>query len=276
MNKKIKSVKNTHKILGGIFTLSSKVVITGIDTNSLPKLSGAEQLELMKKIKEGDSLAREQFAICNARLVLSVIQRFRARVTSVDDVFQVGFIGLMKAIDNFDLNQNVKFSTYAVPMVIGEIKRYLRDNNSIRVSRSLRDTAYKALKAREELIRENSSEPSVDMVAEKLDLPMSEVAIALEAISEPMSLCDPVYEDGDDTIYLVDQVSDNKDSEEKWVENINLKDALSKLDEREKEIISLRYFIGKTQMEVSEEIGISQAQVSRLEKNAIKEIKKAF
>lgn len=256
--------------------MSSKVVITGIDTNSLPKLSGAEQLELMKKIKEGDSLAREQFAICNARLVLSVIQRFRARVTSVDDVFQVGFIGLMKAIDNFDLNQNVKFSTYAVPMVIGEIKRYLRDNNSIRVSRSLRDTAYKALKAREELIRENSSEPSVDMVAEKLDLPMSEVAIALEAISEPMSLCDPVYEDGDDTIYLVDQVSDNKDSEEKWVENINLKDALSKLDEREKEIISLRYFIGKTQMEVSEEIGISQAQVSRLEKNAIKEIKKAF
>lgn len=276
MNKNMKSVKNTHKILGGIFTLSSKVVITGIDTNSLPKLSGAEQLELMKKIKEGDSLAREQFAICNARLVLSVIQRFRARVTSVDDVFQVGFIGLMKAIDNFDLNQNVKFSTYAVPMVIGEIKRYLRDNNSIRVSRSLRDTAYKALKAREELIRENSSEPSVDMVAEKLDLPLSEVAIALEAISEPMSLCDPVYEDGDDTIYLVDQVSDNKDSEEKWVENINLKDALSKLDEREKEIISLRYFIGKTQMEVSEEIGISQAQVSRLEKNAIKEIKKAF
>lgn len=276
MNKNMKSVKNTHKILGGIFTLSSKVVITGIDTNSLPKLSGAEQLELMKKIKEGDSLAREQFAICNARLVLSVIQRFRARVTSVDDVFQVGFIGLMKAIDNFDLNQNVKFSTYAVPMVIGEIKRYLRDNNSIRVSRSLRDTAYKALKAREELIRENSREPSVDMVAEKLDLPLSEVAIALEAISEPMSLCDPVYEDGDDTIYLVDQVSDNKDSEEKWVENINLKDALSKLDEREKEIISLRYFIGKTQMEVSEEIGISQAQVSRLEKNAIKEIKKAF
>ncbi len=276
MNKNMKSVKNTHKILGGIFALSSKVIITGIDTNSLPKLSGAEQLELMKKIKEGDSLAREQFAICNARLVLSVIQRFRARVTSVDDVFQVGFIGLMKAIDNFDLNQNVKFSTYAVPMVIGEIKRYLRDNNSIRVSRSLRDTAYKALKAREELIRENSSEPSVDMVAEKLDLPMSEVAIALEAISEPMSLCDPVYEDGDDTIYLVDQVSDNKDSEEKWVENINLKDALSKLDEREKEIISLRYFIGKTQMEVSEEIGISQAQVSRLEKNAIKEIKKAF
>ncbi len=256
--------------------LSSKVTITGIDTSSLPKLSGAESLELMKKIKEGDSVAREKFAIANARLVLSVIQRFRARVSNTDDIFQVGFIGLMKAIDNFDLSQNVKFSTYAVPMVIGEIKRYLRDNNSIRVSRSLRDTAYKALKAREELIRDNGEEPNVDMVASKLDMPVSEVAIALEAISEPMSLCDPVYEDGEDTIYLVDQVSDSKDNEERWIEDINLKDALSKLGEREKEIISLRYFIGKTQMEVSEEIGISQAQVSRLEKNAIKEIRKAF
>lgn len=256
--------------------MGGKVVITGIDTNSLPKLSAEKQMELMVKLKQGDKSAREQFAICNTRLVLSVIQRFRARVTSTDDIFQVGFIGLMKAIDNFDMSQNVKFSTYAVPMVIGEIKRYLRDNNSIRVSRSLRDTAYKALKAREELIRLNSEEPSVDMVAEKLELPVADVAIALEAISEPMSLCDPVYEDGEDTIYLVDQVSDSKDSEDKWVENLNLKDALSKLDDREKEIISLRYFIGKTQMEVSEEIGISQAQVSRLEKNAIREIKKAF
>lgn len=260
----------------GLGILGNKVTITGIDTSSLPKLTGAESLELMKKIKEGDKIAREKFAIANARLVLSVIQRFRSRVVNTDDVFQVGFIGLMKAIDNFDLSQNVKFSTYAVPMVIGEIKRYLRDNNSIRVSRSLRDTAYKALKAREELIRDNSEEPSVDMVASKLDMPVSEVAIALEAISEPMSLCDPVYEDGDDTIYLVDQVSDSKDSEERWIEDINLKDALSKLGDREKEIISLRYFIGKTQMEVSEEIGISQAQVSRLEKNAIKEIRKAF
>lgn len=258
------------------WVLSSKVTITGIDTNSLPKLSGAESLELMKKIKEGDKVAREKFAIANARLVLSVIQRFRSRVSNTDDVFQVGFIGLMKSIDNFDLSQNVKFSTYAVPMVIGEIKRYLRDNNSVRVSRSLRDTAYKALKAREELIRDNGEEPSVDKVANKLSMSVSEVAIALEAISEPMSLCDPVYEDGDDTIYLVDQVSDSKDNEEKWIEDINLKDALSKLGDREKEIISLRYFIGKTQMEVSEEIGISQAQVSRLEKNAIKEIRKAF
>ena len=256
--------------------MSSKVVITGIDTNALPKLSGKEQMELMMKIKEGNKEAREQFAICNMRLVLSVLQRFRSRCSSTDDLFQVGCVGLMKAIDNFDLNQNVKFSTYAVPMIIGEIKRYLRDNNSVRVSRSLRDTAYKVLKAKEELIKNNSEEPSVDEVAEYLSVPVSEVAIALEAISEPMSLCDPVYNDGDDTIYLMDQVSDAKDSEEKWVENLNLKDALSKLNDREKEIVKLRYYIGKTQMEVSEEIGISQAQVSRLEKNAIKEIKKAF
>lgn len=254
----------------------SKVVITGIDTNSLPKLSGKEQAELMIKLKAGDDSAREQFAVCNMRLVLSVLQRFRGRCNSTDDLFQVGCVGLMKAIDNFDVSQNVKFSTYAVPMIIGEIKRYLRDNNSVRVSRSLRDTAYKVLKAREELIKNNSEEPSVDMVSEFLGVPVSEVAIALEAISEPMSLCDPVFNDGDDTIYLMDQVSDSKDSEDKWIEKLNLKDALSKLNEREKEIVMLRYYVGKTQMEVSEEIGISQAQVSRLEKNAIKEIKKAF
>lgn len=254
----------------------SKVVITGMDTNSLPKLTGKEQAELMLKIKAGDKEARDQVAICNMRLVLSVLQRFRARCSCTDDLFQVGTLGLMKAIDNFDVTQNVKFSTYAVPMIIGEIKRYLRDNNSIRVSRSLRDTAYKVLKAREQLIRNNSEEPNVDMVAEYLNIPVSEVAIALEAISEPMSLCDPVYNDGDDTIYLMDQVSDSKDSEEKWIENLNLKDALTKLNDREKEIVMLRYYVGKTQMEVSEEIGISQAQVSRLEKNAIREIKKSF
>lgn len=264
------------KIGWEFFMNNNKVIITGVDTNHLPKLSGKEQLELMTKIKAGDTNARDQFAVCNLRLVLSVLQRFRARCNCTDDLFQVGCVGLMKAIDNFDVNQNVKFSTYAVPMIIGEIKRFLRDNNSIRVSRSLRDTAYKVLKAREELIKVNSEEPSVDLVAEHLNLPVSEVAIALEAISEPMSLCDPVYNDGDDTIYLMDQVSDNKDSEEKWIENLNLKDALSKLGDREKEIVMLRYYIGKTQMEVSEEIGISQAQVSRLEKNAIKEIKKAF
>lgn len=254
----------------------SKVVITGIDTNSLPKLSGKEQAELMIKIKSGDKLAREQFAVCNMRLVLSVLQRFRGRCDNTDDLFQVGCVGLMKAIDNFDVSQNVKFSTYAVPMIIGEIKRYLRDNNSVRVSRSLRDTAYKVLKAREELIRTNAEEPSVDMISAFLEIPVQEVAIALEAISEPMSLSDPVYNDGEDTIYLMDQVSNSKDSEERWIENLNLKDALSKLNDREKEIVMLRYYVGKTQMEVSEEIGISQAQVSRLEKNAIKEIRKAF
>ena len=256
--------------------MSGKVVITGIDTNTLPKLSAKEQMEKMIKIKAGDRLAREEFAVCNMRLVLSVVQRFRARCDNTDDIFQVGCVGLMKAIDNFDISQNVKFSTYAVPMIIGEIKRYLRDNNSVRVSRSLRDTAYKVLKAREELISTTSEDPSVDVIADFLDIPVREVAIALEAISEPMSLCDPVYNDGDDTIYLMDQVSDAKDSQDKWVENLNLKDAISKLDDREKEILSLRYYVGKTQMEVSEEIGISQAQVSRLEKNAIKEIQKAF
>jgi len=256
--------------------MGGKVNITGIDTNALPKLSSKEQMELMLKIKNGDMIARDEFAVANMRLVLSVIQRFRARCTNVDDIFQVGCIGLMKAIDNFDVSQNVKFSTYAVPMIIGEIKRYMRDDNSIRVSRSLRDTAYKVLKAREELIKTESKEPDVDMVAEFLNIPVAEVAIALEAISEPMSLCDPVYNDGDDTIYLMDQVSDSKDSENKWIENLNLKDAMSKLDDREKEILNLRYYVGKTQMEVSQEIGISQAQVSRLEKNAIKEIKKAF
>lgn len=265
-----------NRKIGSFFMNNNKVVITGIDTNSLPKLSGKEQMELMIKIKDGDSLAREKFAIANMRLVLSVLQRFRGRCNYTDDLFQVGCIGLMKAIDNFDISQNVKFSTYAVPMIIGEIKRFLRDNNSVRVSRSLRDTAYKVLKAREELIKNNCEEPGVDMVADFLQIPVSEVAIALEAISEPMSLCDPVYNDGEDTIYLMDQVSDSKDCEEKWIENLNLKDALLKLNDREKEIVRLRYYIGKTQMEVSEEIGISQAQVSRLEKNAIKEIKKAF
>lgn len=256
--------------------MSSKVIITGIDTNSLPKLSGKEQAELMIKIKEGDKDAREKFAVCNMRLVLSVLQKFRSRCGSSDDLFQVGCVGLMKAIDNFDMSQNVKFSTYAVPMIIGEIKRFLRDNNSVRVSRSLRDTAYKVLKAREQLINDQAQEPSIDEISEYLQVPVAEVAIALEAISEPMSLCDPVYNDGDDTIYLMDQVSDAKDCEDKWVENLNLKDALIKLNDREREILMLRYYIGKTQMEVSEEIGISQAQVSRLEKNAIKEIKKAF
>ena len=254
--------------------MSSKVEITGINTSNLPKLSASEQSILMERIKKGDEKAREEFAVANMRLVLSVVQRFRGRKENTDDIFQVGCVGLMKAIDNFDTTVGVKFSTYAVPMIIGEIKRFLRDDNSIRVSRSLRDIAYKALKAREALLNEHDIEPSVDQIAEYIDLPIKEVAVALEAISEPVSLFDPVYNDGDDTIYLIDQASNDKDCEDNWVEKINLKNALHELSPREKEIVKLRYFVGKTQMEVSDEIGISQAQVSRLEKNAINEIKK--
>lgn len=256
--------------------MASRVVITGVNTSLLPKLTGAEQAELMEKVKQGDTKARDLFATCNMRLVLSVVQRFMNRKENIDDIFQVGCVGLMKAIDNFDVNLNVKFSTYAVPMIIGEIKRFLRDNNSIRVSRSMRDTAYLALKAKEDLLKDMDKEPSVVDIALKLDLPVNEVAIALDAISEPMSMSEPIYSDGEDTIFLADQVSDSFDSENKWLENINLKESLKKLDDRERDILLLRYYIGKTQMEVSEEVGISQAQVSRLEKNAIEAIKKNF
>ncbi len=255
---------------------NNKVEITGINTNNLPKVSASVQAELMEKIKLGDMKARDEFAVANLRLVLSVVQRFQNRTNNFDDIFQVGCVGLMKAIDNFDVNLGVRFSTYAVPMILGEIKRYLRDNNSIRVSRSLRDTAYKALKAKEELIRLNSKEPTVSEIASYLDMRESEISIALEAISEPISLCDPVYNDGDDTIYLMDQLSDSEDREESWLEKLNLRDALKKLSPREKQIVMLRYYVGKTQMEVSDEIGISQAQVSRLEKNAINSIRKNF
>lgn len=256
--------------------MGNKVEITGVNTSTLPKLNGKQLAELMEKVKTGDKLARNEFAYANMRLVLSVVQRFNTPKENMDDIFQVGCIGLMKAIDNFDVSLNVKFSTYAVPMIIGEIKRFLRDNNSIRVSRSLRDIAYRALKAREELSKDRVDEPKLEEIAEKLDVKLKDVAIALDAISAPISLGDPVYNDGDDTIYLMDQVSDNKNSEEIWLENINLKDALSKLNPREKEIVMLRYYIGKTQMEVSKEVGISQAQVSRLEKTAIEQIKKSF
>lgn len=255
---------------------SSKVEITGINTNNLPKLSASEQAELMDKIKLGDKEARDKFAMANLRLVLSVVQRFQNRTNNFDDIFQVGCVGLMKAIDNFDTTLGVRFSTYAVPMIIGEIKRFLRDNNSIRVSRSLRDIAYKALKAKEELIKENSKEPDITEIAKFLDIPESDISVALEAISEPVSLCDPVYNEGDDTIYLIDQLSNAEDREENWLEKLNLKDALQKLTGREKQIVMLRYYVGKTQMEVSDEIGISQAQVSRLEKNAIKALRKNF
>lgn len=256
--------------------MGNKVVLTGVNTATLPKLTGKQLFELMEKVKQGDKLARDEFAYANMRLVLSVVQRFSCRKENMDDIFQVGCVGLMKAIDNFDTTLNVKFSTYAVPMIIGEIKRFLRDNNSIRVSRSLRDIAYRALKAREVLGKDSVEEPRIEDIANYLEVDVKDVAIAMDAISDPISLGEPVYNEGDDTIFLMDQVSDNKHSEENWIENINLKDALSKLNEREKEIVMLRYYIGKTQMEVSDEIGISQAQVSRLEKNAIEQIKKYF
>ncbi|MBR2468151.1 MAG: RNA polymerase sporulation sigma factor SigG [Clostridia bacterium] len=256
--------------------MGNKVEITGVNTSTLPKLTGKQMLELMNRIKLGDKMARDEFAYANMRLVLSVVQRFNATKDIMDDIFQVGCVGLMKAIDNFDVNLNVKFSTYAVPMIVGEIKRFLRDNNSIRVSRSLRDIAYRALKAREELSKDRVDEPRLEEIAEKLDVELKDVAVALDAISAPLSLGDPVYNDGDDTIFLMDQVSDSKNNEENWLENINLKEALKKLNPREKEIVLLRYYIGKTQMEVSEQVGISQAQVSRLEKTAIEQIKKCF
>ncbi len=256
--------------------MSNKVVIAGVNTSTLPKLTAEEQYQLMLKIKQGNENARQQFAIANMRLVLSVCKKFYNRKESMDDIFQVGCVGLMKAIDNFDVSLNVRFSTYAVPMIVGEIKRFLRDNNSVRVSRSLRDTAYKALKVREELVKENEQEPKVEDIAKALDMEVKEVAIALDAISDPLSLGDTVGAEEEDSITLMDQVADEKTNEDHWLEQMNLKEALKKLTGREKQIILYRYFIGKTQMEVSEEIGISQAQVSRLEKTAIDEMRKHF
>ena len=246
-----------------------------VNTAKLPVLTNEEMQELFKRIKAGDMKAREEFIKGNLRLVLSIIQRFNRRGEPVDDLFQIGCIGLIKAIDNFDLSHNVRFSTYAVPMIIGEIRRYLRDNNSIRVSRSLRDIAYKALQAKDHLIHKNSKEPTITEIADLLELPKEEVVFALEAIQEPISLFEPIYQDGGgDAIYVVDQVKDEKEEDEKWIRNIALKEALNKLNPREREILNLRFFEGKNQMEVAEEIGISQAQVSRLEKSALKQMRK--
>ncbi len=253
--------------------MSSRVCIAGVDTTKLPKLTNADMVELMKKIKKGDEKAREYFVVANLRLVLSVVHRFGARGDRADDMFQVGCVGLMKAIDNFDESLNVKFSTYAVPMIIGEIKRYLRDNNSVRVSRSLRDVAYKALQAKEELSKKSIKEPSVDEISDVIKIPSSTITFALDAISDTVSLSEPVYTDGSDTIHLLDQIADTKHTDENIYENISIKDAIKTLSDREREILLMRYYIGKTQTEVSEEIGISQAQVSRLEKNALKVIK---
>lgn len=252
----------------------NKVEICGVNTSSLPVLSNDVMRQLFKDMQNGDQSAREKLIGGNLRLVLSVIQRFNNRGENVDDLFQVGCIGLIKATDNFDLGQNVRFSTYAVPMIIGEIRRYLRDNNSIRVSRSLRDIAYKALQSREVLVSRNGKEPQIEEIAKEMDLPVENIILALDAIQDPVSLFEPVYHDGGDPIYVMDQVGDENNTEEKWLEYININEGLARLDEREKNIINLRFFAGKTQMEVAEEIGISQAQVSRLEKGALLHLRK--
>ncbi|MBP2020384.1 RNA polymerase sigma-G factor [bioreactor metagenome] len=252
----------------------NKVEICGVNTSKLPVLKEKEMRELLLKMKEGDYTCREQFIRGNLRLVLSVIQRFNNRGENVDDLFQVGCIGLIKAIDNFDLGQNVKFSTYAVPMIIGEIRRYLRDNNSIRVSRSLRDIAYKALQVRDRLVNKDNKEPTVSQIANELQISREEVVFALDAIQDPVSLFEPIYHDGGDAIYVMDQISDNKNLDDSWLENISIKEAMKKLSDREKLILNLRFFDGRTQMEVADEIGISQAQVSRLEKTALKHMRK--
>ncbi|MCK9217243.1 MAG: RNA polymerase sporulation sigma factor SigG [Firmicutes bacterium] len=252
----------------------NKVEICGVNTSKLPVIKNDRMMELIKKVHSGDLNAREEFIKGNLRLVLSVIQRFNNRGEYVDDLFQVGCIGLIKAIDNFDISQNVRFSTYAVPMIIGEIRRYLRDNNSIRVSRSLRDIAYKALQIRDKLINKNSREPTVTEIAEELSIPVEDVVFSLDAIQDPLSLFEPIYHDNGDAIFVMDQVADEKNQDETWIENIALKEALKKLNDREKLILSLRFFQGRTQMEVAEEIGISQAQVSRLEKTALIHMRK--
>ena len=253
---------------------SSKVEICGVNTSKLPVLKGDEKRALFELIQEGDEEARDKYIFGNLRLVLSIIQRFNNRGENVDDIFQVGCIGLIKAIDNFDVTQGVQFSTYAVPMIIGEIRRYLRDNNTIRVSRSLRDTAYRALTIKERLTTKNAKEPDIEEIAKEMGLPKEDVIFALDAIQDPVSLFEPVYNDGADAIYVMDQVSDEKNTDSRWLENLSLTEALKRLGDREKMILGLRFFEGKTQMEVADEIGISQAQVSRLEKNALKNMKK--
>jgi len=252
----------------------NKVEICGVDTSKLPVLKNEEMRTLFKELQDGDYSAREKLVNGNLRLVLSVIQRFNNRGEYVDDLFQVGCIGLMKSIDNFDLSQNVKFSTYAVPMIIGEIRRYLRDNNPIRVSRSLRDIAYKALQVKERLMSQTSREPTAEEIAKVLEVPHEEIVFALDAIQDPVSLFEPIYNDGGDPIFVVDQLSDEKNKDSSWIDEIALKEGMRRLNEREKLIIRKRFFQGKTQMEVADEIGISQAQVSRLEKAAIKQMNK--
>ena len=251
----------------------NKVEICGVNTAKLPSLSNEQRAKLFERIKEGDMEARNEYTEGNLRLVLSVIKRFSGSNENPDDLFQIGCIGLMKAIDNFNTELDVKFSTYAVPMIIGEIRRFLRDNNSIRVSRSLKDTAYKAIYARENLTKKNLKEPTITEIAEEIGVSKEDIVYALDAIQNPMSLYEPIFTDGCDTLYVMDQISDKKNKEETWVEHLSLSEAMKRLNPREHQIISLRFFEGKTQMEVAESIGISQAQVSRLEKNALRTMK---
>ena len=254
----------------------NKVEICGVNTSKLPVLTSKEKDELFIKIKQGDEEARTEFIRGNLRLVLSVIQRFYGRGENADDLFQIGCIGLIKSIDNFDLSQGVQFSTYAVPMIIGEIRRYLRDNNSIRVSRSVRDLAYKTIQFKDKYNKENGREPSIEEIAKELGVEKEEIAASLDAIQDPVSLQEPIYNDGSESIYIMDQVKDTKNNDENWTETMTIAEALKKLTDKEKNIIIRRYFDGRTQMEVADEIGISQAQVSRLEKNALEHIKKYY
>ena len=254
--------------------MANKVSICGIDTTTLPKLSNAELEQLMIKIKQGDKDAKKKFIIANLRLVLSVVQRFSAKKQNPDDLFQVGCVGLIKSVNNFDMAHNVKFSTYAVPMIVGEIRRFLRDGTTMRVSRSIRDTAYKVLKCRECYSKLHKCEPTLEQISTDLNISVQEVSFALDAMSEPISMFDPDYKDGSETVRVMDQIGDAKNNQDKWIENFALKDAIKKLSQKEKQILLMRYYLGKTQIEVSSEVGISQAQVSRLEKEAINSMRK--
>lgn len=254
--------------------MQAKVEICGVNTSKLKVLKNEETMELLRRTKAGDQKAREELISGNLRLVLSVIQKFAGRGENVDDLFQVGCIGLIKAVDNFNIDLDVRFSTYGVPMIVGEIRRYLRDNSALRVSRSMRDTAYKVLQAKEQYMSEHQREPTIDEIAKILGLRREEVVTALDAIMDPVSLFDPVYSDGGDALCVMDQVRDAKNTDDNWLDRIALKEAISHLGERERKILAMRFFQGKTQMEVSAEVGISQAQVSRLEKNAINQIRK--
>jgi len=256
--------------------LINKVEICGVNTSKLPVLTNKEKDELFIRIKQGDEDARTEFIQGNLRLVLSVIQRFYGRGENADDLFQIGCIGLIKSIDNFDLTLGVQFSTYAVPMIIGEIRRYLRDNNSIRVSRSVRELAYKTIQFKDKFNKEKGREPTIEEIAKELGVQKEEIAFSLDAIQDPVSLQEPIYNDGSESIFIMDQVKDSKNSDENWAENMTIAEALKRLNEKEKTIITKRYFDGRTQMEVADEIGISQAQVSRLEKNALENIKRYY